>query len=354
MALESEPGAPAQPSRSGAPGHHHTSSIAVLDNVLHGTDDLDASPLNLRCALSGRARVATAVPHIIASICRRMRNFLPRPMWLQACGSFVSYMDGILEHEPLATSACPHTKKRPDGSVKHSVMLCPRCCVFGHMLGTLRHEIAAALQVCLRAATESRASLRTFALAAPQQSLQACLNHAETFRLVRVQLWSMPSCARVPPPLTSTAVRDGTHACTLPMHARKRRACRLEAAHGPHGLWWLQGEAWPAEVVPLAALRARWGDLYGFCGLMTTQCLTDQPVAFRQMMCGMRDRTCRGLLEVSPPSPPVQRLLCETRVKSGSTGLLCVTKTKSEWPIAPPGRRTTTPTPSVHACCVCS
>lgn len=41
------------------------------------------------------------------------------------------------------------------------------------------------------------------------------------------------------------------------------------------------------ERAPMSALRERWGQLYGFCVLATSQCMADQPVAFRQLACTM-------------------------------------------------------------------
>lgn len=66
----------------------------------------------------------------------------------------------------------------------------------------------------------------------------------------------------------------------------------------------MQGEAWEVEPVPQAEARARCAEIFSFCDLLVSQCMTDQPVAFRQMMCTVRAVKAGGLKAVWPfPAP---------------------------------------------------
>ena len=49
----------------------------------------------------------------------------------------------------------------------------------------------------------------------------------------------------------------------------------------------MQGEAWPVGIVDAAhmeLMRARTTQLYGFCILMATEGMSEEPVAFRKMV----------------------------------------------------------------------
>lgn len=65
----------------------------------------------------------------------------------------------------------------------------------------------------------------------------------------------------------------------------------------------LQGEMWEVAAVPFADVRRRCAEVYSFCDLLVSQCMTDQPVAFRQMMCTVRAVKSGGHRAVCPPTP---------------------------------------------------
>lgn len=67
-----------------------------------------------------------------------------------------------------------------------------------------------------------------------------------------------------------------------------------------------QGEAWEVEAVSQAEVRARCVHVYSFGALLYTQCMTDQPVGFRRLMCGTRAAQS-GSLEAVRLSPPTYR-----------------------------------------------
>lgn len=125
----------------------HAASIAALDTALHDVNTFSTSKMLLHCGLDESAPVAITVPHAIAAICRRGREHLPRPLWLQACDLFVQYMAGVTQHQSLEAGVCPHREILADGTEVHAVRACPRCSVFAHIFATLRDEIASAVSV---------------------------------------------------------------------------------------------------------------------------------------------------------------------------------------------------------------
>lgn len=127
--------------------HSHIGTVDALDTALHGAHNVSASDLQLRCGVDGSVPVAIAVPHLVSAICRRTRAFLPRPLWLQACGLYTHFMAGLTKGRPLGAGACPHADRAADGSKIHDVNTCPRCCVFAHIFETLRAEIVLAVEV---------------------------------------------------------------------------------------------------------------------------------------------------------------------------------------------------------------
>lgn len=129
-------------------GLHHGDMVAALGTALHGATNLATSQMHLRCGLDGRAPVATAVPHAVATLCRRLRRCLPRQMWLRGCGLFVRFiMAGLTRHKPLTAGACPHKKLRLGGTDFHAVNTCVRCSGMAHIFAALREEIKDAVEV---------------------------------------------------------------------------------------------------------------------------------------------------------------------------------------------------------------
>eukprot|EP00892_Ulva_mutabilis_P011414 jgi/Ulvmu1/8645/UM046_0050.1 len=53
--------------------------------------------------------------------------------------------------------------------------------------------------------------------------------------------------------------------------------------------------SWTVEAVPVAFVHARAKEVFTFCDLLLSQCMTDQPIAFWQMMCSVRGVKQRGL-----------------------------------------------------------
>lgn len=49
----------------------------------------------------------------------------------------------------------------------------------------------------------------------------------------------------------------------------------------------LQGDAWDVAPIPAADIRSRCAEVYTFCDLLVSQCMTDRPVEFRQMTCSV-------------------------------------------------------------------
>eukprot|EP00892_Ulva_mutabilis_P007142 jgi/Ulvmu1/47/UM001_0050.1 len=90
-----------------------------------------------------------------------------------------------------------------------------------------------------------------------------------------------------------TALAGVGDVCTFPMH----HTCGVDgtapvATTVPH-----ISESMRIEAVPLAPVRARAKQVFTFCDLIVSQCMTDQPIAFRQMICACRVRAInqRGL-----------------------------------------------------------
>lgn len=124
-----------------------TRAVAAVDTALHGVKGLEAADLQLRCGVDSSAPVATVVPHLVRSMCRRARGKLPRPLWNQACAMFMHFMADLTRNVAL-DAACPHRDQIASLEGVHTVNRCPRCCTFAHIFKALRAEMIAAAEVC--------------------------------------------------------------------------------------------------------------------------------------------------------------------------------------------------------------
>eukprot|EP00892_Ulva_mutabilis_P001433 jgi/Ulvmu1/11290/UM074_0005.1 len=56
-----------------------------------------------------------------------------------------------------------------------------------------------------------------------------------------------------------------------------------------------EGRPWNVVPMPVAELRGRCNEIYSFCTLLVCQCMTDQPVKFRRMLCAARAISIRNI-----------------------------------------------------------